>query len=237
MFFRSPKYCTVTRNAERNTTPDAFEKASGTLDERLAAALAKLSLAARHQLRQRAAGEGLSVVQAQVLTRLGQEGPVEIGSLAARLALTPATVSDSVTALERRRLARRQTVPEDRRRVVVAATARGKRMGSALALWPELFHQSIARLSGTEKQVFYRVLTRMILSLLEQGVIQEARMCVTCAYFRPGVHADADRPHHCALVDVPLGPSTLRIDCPDHETGKAPAAAIENLDLWLGTTA
>jgi hypothetical protein len=42
-------------------------------------------------------------------------------------------------------------------------------------------------------------------------------MCVTCRYFRPHVHSDPERPHHCAFVDAPFGDRALRLDCRDHE--------------------
>lgn len=203
----------------------AFEKASGSFEQRLKGAFAKVALAARHALRRRAAEEGLSAVQAQVLVLLEGEGPMEVGVLARRLALTAATVSDSVTALENNNLLRRSPTAKDHRRVNVIPTAKGRRLARSLALWPELFERSIGQLSEQEKLILYRVLTRTILTFLEEGIIQEARMCVTCTYFRPRVHDDPSRPHHCDLVHVPLGPMTLRIDCPDHVLGTRVAAS------------
>ncbi|RMG14366.1 MAG: MarR family transcriptional regulator [Deltaproteobacteria bacterium] len=210
-----------------------FDEASGTLDERLQGALAKLSLAARHDFRRQATGEGLSAVQAQVLTVLARDGAMEMGQLASRLSLTPATVSDSVAALERRGLLRREPVPSDRRRVRVKPTVRGKQLGESLASWPEIFQQGIEDLSPEEKALLLRVMMRMILSFLAKGVIQEARMCVTCTYFRPHVHEDAERPHHCALVDLPLGLDSVRLDCPDHEQQVSPSEALDRLDRWF----
>ncbi len=211
----------------------SFEEASGSLEERICAALAKLALAARHDYRRRASAEGLSVIQAQALSLLAREGPVEIGRLASRLALTPATVSDSVAALERRGLVGRKPGAGDRRRVRVEATARGKRLGASMMLWPEIFQGAVGGLDEAEKAVLFRVLAKMILTLLERGTIQQARICFTCAYFRPNVHENADRPHHCALVDVPLGFASFRLDCPDHEAGLSAAGALAELDGWL----
>ncbi len=210
-----------------------FEKASGSLEDRICGALAKLALAARHDYRRRASAEGLSAVQAQTLSLLAREGPMEMGRLASLLALTPATVSDSVAALEGRGLVRRKRASGDRRRVCVQATARGKRLGASMMLWPELFQSAVGGLAGAEKAVLFRVLAKMILTLLERGTIQQARICFTCAYFRPNVHESAIRPHHCALVDVPLGFASLRLDCPDHEAGLSAAEALEQLDGWL----
>ncbi|GAB4137389.1 MAG: MarR family transcriptional regulator [Planctomycetota bacterium] len=219
---------------KRHRPSDDFEKASGTLDERLQGALAKLSLAARHDYRRKATDEGLSAVQAQALSLLTRDGAMEMGELASRLALTPATISDSVAALERHGLVRREPVADDRRRVRAIPTPRGKRIGRTVASWPELFQQGIGGLSPEEKEVFFRVMVRMILSLLAKGAIQQARMCVTCTYFRPHAHGDAERPHHCALVDVALGPASLRLDCPDHEEGPSPSEVLAQLDRWLG---
>lgn len=218
---------------KRNAQNSNFEKTTGTLEERLQGALAKLALAARHDYRKKASGAELSAVQAQILSLLSRDGAMEIGDLAKQLALTPATVSDSVAALERRRLVRREPSPEDRRQVRVIPAPAGKRLGRSLASWPEIFQQGLSGLSRSEKEVFFRVLVRMILSLLAEGTIQQAKMCVTCAYFRPDVHKSAEKPHHCALVNVPLGPVALRLDCPDHEEGRTASEALARLDRWI----
>ncbi len=213
-----------------------FERAGGTLDERLQGALARIALAARHDFRRQAAAEGLSAVQGQALELLAREGPMEMGAVASSLALTSATVSDSIAALERRGLVTRQPVARDRRRVRVRATAAGRRLGRTLSTWPDLFRESLAGLSEPEKRVLLRTLVRIILSLLERGVIQRARMCVTCAFFRPRVHPRTRRPHHCALADVPLGPASVRLDCPDHQPGPPASEALARLDHWLEGT-
>ncbi|HXG61745.1 MAG TPA: MarR family winged helix-turn-helix transcriptional regulator [Planctomycetota bacterium] len=199
-----------------------FERASGSLDERLSAALAKVALAARHDLRRAAARDGLSAVQAQILAALSREGALEIGALASRLGLTQPTVSDSVAALEARRLVRRRPDPADRRRVRVEASAAGRRLGGRLVLWPELFREGLEGLSEADKEILFRTMQNVIVSLLDRGAIQEARICRTCAWFRPNVRRDPRRPHLCALVGLPLGPATLRVDCPDHRPAAAP---------------
>jgi DNA-binding MarR family transcriptional regulator len=220
-------------DAPRPSSLARFERASGTLDERLSAALAKVALAARHELRRSAARNGLSAVQAQILAVLSREGPpsprlrragaLEIGVLASRLGLTQPTVSDSVAALEAKKLVRRRPDPADRRRVRVEASAAGRRLGGRLVLWPDLFREGLEGLSAPEKEILFRTMQSVIVSLLDRGVIQEARMCRTCAWFRPNVRRDPRRPHLCALVGLPLGPATLRVDCPDHRPAAAPA--------------
>ncbi|MFN3484516.1 MAG: MarR family winged helix-turn-helix transcriptional regulator, partial [Planctomycetota bacterium] len=129
----------------------------------------------------------------------------------------------------RRGLVRRQEDPQDRRRVLVRAAARGRQLGTVMSLWPDLFREAIGSLAPAEKEVLFRFLVRLIVSLVRKGVVQNARMCATCAYFRPKVRADRRYPHHCALADVPLGPETLRVECPDHQPAAAALACEEAL--------
>jgi DNA-binding MarR family transcriptional regulator len=193
-----------------------FDEGTGPLDGRLASGLAKIALAVRHELFRAAAPHGLSPVQAQVLVALSEGTALRVGELAARLGLTPATLSDSVAALERRRLVTRRRDAADGRGVLVRATRRGAEIGRSLALWPEFLVQALAGLPGEEKGVLLRAVVRLVRALIDRGVVQEARMCVLCRHFRPRVHDDPERPHHCALADVPFGDRGLRLDCPDH---------------------
>jgi hypothetical protein len=47
------------------------------------------------------------------------------------------------------------------------------------------------------------------------GQIPISRMCVTCRFFDPYVHAGTGLPHHCHLVDAPFGNRQLRLRCPE----------------------
>lgn len=210
-----------------------FEKETGSLEDRLSTALAKISLAARYKFQQLAAADGLSAVQAQILSLLSTDGSMLVGDLSKRLALTPATISDSITALERKKLVSRQPLVTDRRKILVKASRKGLRVGRSLSLWPELFAKTISQIPDCDKEAFFRVVIRIILSLLEQGIIQDSRMCVTCSYFRPNVHNDSSHPHHCALVDLPLALTSLRIDCPDHKVASSPTEVLHVLNQWL----
>jgi hypothetical protein len=68
----------------------------------------------------------------------------------------------------------------------------------------------------------------MIRTLQERGEIPVSRMCVTCRFFRPNVHAHPEPPHHCAFVDAPFGDRELRLDCADHE----PLPPADSAALW-----
>jgi hypothetical protein len=42
------------------------------------------------------------------------------------------------------------------------------------------------------------------------------RVCCTCRRFRAEAHAGTARPHHCALLDVPLAEADARAICVEH---------------------
>lgn len=202
----------------------SFQRASGALNERLAAALAKLALVGRSALGKAAQRQSLSPVQVLILERLAKAGPASVGALARLLAVTAPTASDSIAALERKKLVRRRSGDGDGRRVEVHPTASGRRFAERQPFWPEVFAAAVAELSEAEKAVLLRLLLRLIAELVARGVIAEARLCVTCEHFRPHAHAERSHPHHCALVDLPLSDAHLRVDCPDHVP--SPAAEV-----------
>jgi DNA-binding MarR family transcriptional regulator len=209
----------LVRPAER------FERESGPLPERLVTGLAKVGMALRHAARLEARVRGLSPTQAEILILLDRPGgPSAPGALARELGVGLPTVSEAVGALVAKRLVRRERAADDARSVVLRLTPAGRRRARALAHWPEaLLFADLGRLSAEEQVVLLRTVTRLIRSLQERGLIPVAKMCETCRFFRPHVHPDPRRPHHCAFVDAPFGEASMRLDCPDHEPARSAA--------------
>jgi hypothetical protein len=85
----------------------------------------------------------------------------------------------------------------------------------------------VGALDEAEREAFFSGLLKMIRTLQEEGRIPVHRMCIQCRFFRPNVH-DAPLPHHCALVDAPMGARHLRLDCAEHEE----ADATERKTIW-----
>jgi DNA-binding MarR family transcriptional regulator len=78
---------------------------------------------------QRAAGSdevSLTATQRIVLAELFAVGPLRVGVLAERVGASDPTVSRAVDGLVGLQFASRRTDPDDRRAVIVAATARGR---------------------------------------------------------------------------------------------------------------
>ncbi len=186
---------------------------------RVLVGLSKIGIALRSQAWKEAGPRGLTPTQAQVLVVLGggsAEG-LRLSSVASKLGVSAPTVSESVGALERKRLVVKSTADDDARALEITLTAEGERQRAEISAWPDLLLESVEVLDDAERAVFLRALVKIIRELQERGRISTSRMCATCRFFRPDVHDDDLRPHHCAYVDAPFGDRNLRLDCAEHE--------------------
>lgn len=182
----------------------------------IAVGLSKIGLFLRSQARREGEASGISPTQAQILAYVAARGATRIGALAAELGVRQPTVSDAVAALARKGYVEKQVDPTDARATQLLPTEAGRRLSSGMAVWPDALLAAVQDFEPAEQGVLLRTLTKMIRALQVQGAIPLQRMCVTCRYFRPYVHRDAARPHHCAFVDAAFGDAALRLDCGDH---------------------
>jgi DNA-binding MarR family transcriptional regulator len=186
------------------------------IDAKLVAALERVGQALRVQMWDAAKQHGLSPTQLQVLLRLSTDPPARrrIGVLAGELDITHPTVSDAVAVLRRKGLVDRDPAS---RRATLSLSTRGRALADRLAGWDERTRGQLAHLPVADKDAMLRLLLDLIAGLQRTGAITVARMCVTCRFFRRDAHPNSARPHHCALVDAPMGGVELRIDCAEHE--------------------
>lgn len=190
------------------------------VDSKLVAALERIGQALRVQTWDKAKQHGLSPTQLQLMLRLATDPPRRrrIGVLAAQLDVTHPTVSDAVAVLRRKGLVDRDAVS---RRAALSLSARGRALADDLTDWDQRTRDQFADVPAADKQATLQLLLDLIAGLQRSGAITVARMCVTCRFFRRDAHPEAAQPHHCALVDVPLGAGDLRVDCAEHEPNAA----------------
>ncbi|MCO5167509.1 MAG: MarR family winged helix-turn-helix transcriptional regulator [Planctomycetes bacterium] len=213
-------------NDPRQDDSDPFEQGEQALARRITHGLSKVGLALRTHAWQEAAPRGLTPTQGQVLAFLrARPGGARLSAIADGLAVTAPTASDAVAALVEKRLVTKRRAPDDARAVLVGLTSRGRREAERAAAWPDVLLGAVDALRPDEQEVFLRGLVRMVGALQERGQVPVSRMCVTCRYFRPRVHDDPARPHHCAFVDAPMGDRHLRLDCPEQEPAPDDEAA------------
>ena len=154
---------------------------------------------------------GLNPTQGEVLARVAAR-PERAADLAAALGISHASLSDTVSALDRKGLVRRRPDPDDGRARRVAATDAGKVMAARMPEAPAALEDAITGLAEAERGALLRALVLIICSLQEARAIPVQRMCLTCRHFRPHVHDDPARPHHCAFVDAAFGDAALRVE-------------------------
>lgn len=183
-----------------------------------AAALERIGHAFRVLTLRRAHEYGLSPTQLQLLLRLAADPPDRRrpGALAREFDVSPASLSDSIAALERKHLIERRRLRGDRRGFSLTLTPSGRRLARQSQTLPEPVEQAVRQLPADQQLALLQSLYALIAELQRAEVITVARMCITCRHFRPDIH-EGPRPHHCALLDMPLAQRSLRIDCPEHE--------------------
>ena len=196
-----------------------FDDDSSPIGKRIATGLSKISLAMKSRAWAEGTDRNLTPTQGQILAllRLRAAGGLRLAELAEGLGVTPATVSDAVSALEEKGFLQKSRHEEDGRALQISLTASGKREADRASGWPDFLLKGIAALSPAEQAVFLRGIIKMIRSLQDLREIPVSHMCVTCRFFQPNVHNSPTRPHHCAFVDAPFGDGHLRIECPDHQ--------------------
>jgi DNA-binding MarR family transcriptional regulator len=177
------------------------------VEEKLLALLERLAQAERALLTREAHRLGLTATQASLLLHLA-ERPAGVVDLAALLALTPATVSGALAALERKGLLHKVRDPEDLRRWTLKPTERGRALAEALRRYAKPLQRALDAVEDQEGLLLG--LMALLASLVRQGVMAETGLCLTCRHLR------REEGYFCALLRLSLAPSDLRLACPDH---------------------
>lgn len=207
-----------------------FDTRADPIAEKVVVGLAKIGLVSRHHTWRQAGSQSLTPTQGEILSllRAQQAESLRLSDVAASLGLTLATVSDSVRALTDKALVIKRKSKADARVFELRLTAAGHRAADRFSGWSGDLLAGVDSLSSSEQEETLRSLMKIIRALQVRGEIPIARMCVSCEYFRPNVHADATRPHHCNLVDAAFGDRHLRLDCPE----QVPAESDELEKVW-----
>jgi DNA-binding MarR family transcriptional regulator len=190
------------------------EQATG----RVTHSLLRLGTAMRSQAWEWAEGAGLTPTQGEILVLLMQrKGPMRLGEIARETALTAATTSDAVSTLEGKGLVEKRRALDDGRALALRLTGRGRTAAKRAAQWPDFLSKAVGALRDEEQSLLYRTLLKTIRQLEAQEQIPPHRMCLSCTHFEPSSNPKKT-PHHCALLDLNMGDTDLRLDCPVHET-------------------
>jgi DNA-binding MarR family transcriptional regulator len=138
------------------------------------------------------------------------------GALTRYLGATKGTISQTVQALERKKLVEKSERPGEKRSVVLRLTERGRSVmtkdpWSALA-------QSCDALGGKTRRRMDRGLAEMLAQEITNRLAPTFGSCTTCRFWRADARTeDARGPHLCMLFDEPLSESETVQICITHE--------------------
>ncbi|MEK7266568.1 MAG: helix-turn-helix domain-containing protein [Pseudomonadota bacterium] len=189
-------------------------KADSATDQ-LATGLERLSAAARREDWRSAEEGGLTPTQADILRLvLSRAGGVGLSLAAAHAGVSQPTASDAVKALVRKGLLEKRPDPKDGRAALLKATRAGRAAG---ARWESGFKLIASAIAKRDQALLLGIVVSAIRKLEQQGAISPQRMCLTCTHFVGDAYPGGVKPHHCRLLETPIGTGDLRIDCPEHE--------------------
>jgi len=173
----------------------------------------------RSQAWEWAEGAGLTPTQGEILVLLMQRrGPMRLGEIARETALTAATTSDAVSTLEGKGLVEKRRALDDGRALAVRLTARGKTAAKKALVWPEFLSKAVGTLKVDEQSQLYRSLLKTIRQLEVVQQIPPHRMCLSCTHLEASKNPKKT-PHHCALLNIDMADTDLRLDCSVYEEG------------------
>ncbi|APA94720.1 hypothetical protein NS506_00640 [Nocardia seriolae] len=183
--------------------------------DKVVAALDRIARGVRAHRQAIASRTGLTPLQLELLRTLAEGPPPEplTGLLATELGVSQPTVSDSLLALERKGHVARQPAPGDRRRSAIVLTPDGSAVAAEIRAADEVLRACVAELPSDRQDQTLHTLLELIGGLLHAGVVQVARTCTTCRFYR----TDDSTTAHCELLGQPLPPRDLRVNCPEHQ--------------------
>jgi DNA-binding MarR family transcriptional regulator len=185
------------------------------IESKIVAAFERISQAYRVLLWQESKEFSLSPIQVQVLIFLlhHSEEKRKVSYLANEFNMTKATISDSIKALEQKKLIRKDFEPQDTRSYIINLTTKGRGIAEQSSLFSNEIRTPLYKLSQDEKSNLLLSLFGIIDHLNKSGIITIQRMCLTCSYY----HTSNTGPKHfCKFLNQELQVNDLRIDCAEH---------------------
>ncbi|WP_018267262.1 MarR family winged helix-turn-helix transcriptional regulator [Methylosinus sp. LW4] len=207
-----------------------FDAITTPLPRRLREGLDRIAAAMRADEWGVAEEAGLTPTQLHALTFIAGRGEagLRLRAVAEHLGVTQPTATDSIAALTRKGLVTKLADPADKRAIAIRVTPAGCDVVRAIGLAMTSAESALETLTPQEQQTLLDLVIKTIRALQKAKAIPPQRLCVSCRHFRPHAHADAELPHHCALVDAAFGGRHLRLDCPEHD----PAPPAESEAVW-----
>lgn len=190
------------------------------VDAKIVVALERVAEVFRVLLWSEGKENALSPIQLQILIflRFHDVEKRTVSYLAREFAMTKATISDAVKALEQKQYIEKKTHTGDSRSSTIHLTNAGKKRVEQAAVFANPVRDIVLAMSDDRKSVLLSGLAELLGKLHEQGLLPVQRMCYSCTFYA-GQKQGRDG-HFCALLGKPLHESEIRIDCPEHKSSE-----------------
>jgi DNA-binding MarR family transcriptional regulator len=205
--FESVARVAMARGPQRDPTTPSLPQA-------LAGALRRLAQLSQSSSWDQWAVQRVTPNQRKTLELLAHSGEsLSLSAVARELSVTAATACDVVSALETKRLVRKQRSTTDSRVLALVLTDEGEALANQLRSLPDPLWGAFDVLAENEQETLYRLSIKMIRGLQENGALPTSRMCLRCKFFEPFRYSGSATPHHCHSMKMPFAEKQLRIDC------------------------
>jgi hypothetical protein len=126
-------------------------------------------------------------------------------------------VSDSLSALERKRFITKAGSKRDTRAIDSVITTQGRHVVKASRTVFERLERMIGDWPETRRAQILPAMMELIAELKHDPESPGDRMCITCGHFAINCDARVDSAEHfCRFFSEPLRAVDLRLDCPEH---------------------
>lgn len=182
-------------------------------EEQISAYLERVVRAIRRLENAEATAHGLNSLQLRILQLLAAaQKKLTVGFIADELELSEPTVSDSLRALQAKKLVEKITDAQDRRIKYLQLTPAGRTIASRVA---KRLRLPLTHLDPAYLQRLSVDLHHLVGAIFDMSLLHHARICATCIYF-----VKTRNSAHCQLLRKNLRPADLQTDCPDHAYAK-----------------
>jgi DNA-binding MarR family transcriptional regulator len=163
-------------------------------------------------------GDGLNPAQWTALRYLAKANRYSRNAtaLTAFLGSTKGTISQTLNALERKRLIARRPDPRDGRAFTIELTAAGQDQLGRDPLSD--MTAAVAELFPVAQQGLRDHLTDLLTGLQKRNGRQAFGICHTCRFFRRNAAVgETGGPHRCGLTQEPLADTDIGLICAEHQ--------------------
>ena len=184
------------------------------IESKIVVSLERISEAFRVLLWEEGKKNSLSPIQVQILVFLlfHPKEKCKVSYLAKEFNMTKATISDSIKALYRKELIRKEDDENDTRSYTISLSEKGTVIARQSSVFTKPIETTISQLPLIQKEIILEGLLNLITSLNKADIITIQRMCNTCSNY-----IFSNNSHYCKLLELELKTNELRIDCPEHQ--------------------